>query len=175
MLGAAAALAGSICWNAGFDPGTSICISSDSIIADKKTRRETVLRRRTSKDTREHLFGVDSVVSSEVDKTSLRSTLRISDVVEVRDARNFDGRHESSLPSRSRTLLSPGQGKKWRASASFFTSKEKLSLASLSAACTSSQENLSVGAALENNFKESRARRNIRCCCFSPIFRMRWK
>ena len=63
------------------------------VLADLKLRREkVVLRRKTLKDTRERLFGAETVASSVVGDAAPRTTVRISDVVEMEGGR-YIGEH----------------------------------------------------------------------------------
>ena len=84
MFGAAAASSGSICTSAEFDSWRTIDVFVDSIIADLKTCSEKMLLHRTAlRDTRERLFGADSVASSVVDETESRTTVPMSVVMVV--------------------------------------------------------------------------------------------
>ena len=66
------------------------------------------------KDTRERCFGADMVASSAVGVSSPRTTVRISDMVEVGDVRYVEEQNKLGLLCCSRSVSSPGKNKERR-------------------------------------------------------------
>ena len=80
--------------SARFDPWGAIDVEAGPVIADLKSCPEkTVSRRKAVKDTRELWFSAETVASSAVGETAPRTTVRISDVVEVGDVQ-YVAEHE---------------------------------------------------------------------------------
>ena len=100
-----------------FNLWRAIDVEAGPVIADLKSCREKILsQRKAVKDTRERWFSAETVASSAVGERAPRTTVRISDVVEVGDVQ-FVAEHEKlGLPCSSRS--SPGKGKKKQSSAS---------------------------------------------------------
>ena len=69
-----------------FNPWGAIDVEAGPVIADLKSCREKILsQRKAVKDTRERWFSAETVASSAVGERAPRTTVRISDVVEVGD------------------------------------------------------------------------------------------
>ena len=82
-----------------FDTWGAIDVAAGPVIADLKSCREKILsQRKAVKDTRERLFSVETVASSAVDESAPRTTVRISDVVEVGDVQYVAEHEELGLP-----------------------------------------------------------------------------
>ena len=72
--------------SARFDPWGVIDVEAGPVIADLKSCHEKVMsQRKAVKDTRERWFSAETVASSAVGESAPRTTVRISDVVEVED------------------------------------------------------------------------------------------
>ena len=96
------------------------------MIADLKSCREKVaLRRKALKDTRERWFGAETVASSAVGEAAPRTTVRISDVVEVGHVQYVEEHNKLGLICCSRSLSSPGKGKERRVPVSPVAAKTK--------------------------------------------------
>ena len=95
-------------------------------------------QRKAVKDTRERWFSAETVASSAVGERAPRTTVRISDVVEVGDVQY---EHEKlGLPCCSRS--SPGKGKKRQSSASPGVSEKQFSVSSPSVSRPSFESSL---------------------------------
>ena len=80
------------------------------VIVDLKSCQEkVVLRRKTVKDTRERWFGAETVASSAAGEAALRTTIRVSDVVEVVGAQYIDQQQKLGLLCCGRSVSSPGK------------------------------------------------------------------
>ena len=66
------------------------------------------------RDTRERWFGAETVASSAVDETAPRTTVCISDVVEVGDVQYFEEHEKLYLSYCSRSASNPGKNRKRR-------------------------------------------------------------
>ena len=89
-------------------------------------------RRKALKDTRERWLGADTVASSAVVEAAPRTTVHISDVVEVGDVQYVEEHDKFGLPCCSRS--SPGKSEKQRLPVSPVVAKKKqFSVESLSA------------------------------------------
>ena len=141
--------------SARFDPWGAIDVEAGPIIIDLKSCREKILsQRKAVKDTREPWFSAEIVASSAVGESAPRTTVRISDVVEVGDVLYVVEHEKLGLPCCSRS--SPGKSRKRQASASPGVSKKQFSVSSPSASRPSFES------ALEKSFEESGARRSNR-------------
>ena len=97
------------------DPWGAIGVEAGPIIADLKSCREKILsQRKAVKDTRERWFSAETVASSAVGESAPRTTVRISDVVEVGDVQYVAEHEKLGFPCCSRS--SPGKGKKRQSS-----------------------------------------------------------
>ena len=76
------------------------------------------------KDTRERWFGAETVASSDVDEAAPRTTVCISDVVEVGDVQYVEEHNKLGLPCCSRSVSSPGKSKKRRVPVSPLVAKK---------------------------------------------------
>ena len=85
------------------------------------------------RDTRERWFSAETVASSAVSETVPRSTVCISDIVEVGDVQYVEEHEKFGLPCCSRSASSPGRSEKRRAPLSPGGTKKQFSVASLSA------------------------------------------
>ena len=87
-----------------FDPWGAINVEAGPVIADLKSCRENILsQRKAVKDTRERWFTAETVASSAVGESALRTTVRISDVVEVGDVQYVAEHEKLGLPCCSRS------------------------------------------------------------------------
>ena len=99
------------------------------VIADLKSCWEKiVLRRKTVKDTRVRWSGAETVASSTVGEDAPRTTVRISDVVEVGDFQYIEEHNKLDRHCCSRSLSSPAQRKKRRVPVSPVAAKKNSSL-----------------------------------------------
>ena len=106
-----------------FDPWGAIGVEAAPVIADLKSCHEKILsQRKAVKDTRERWFSAETVASSVVSESAPRTTVRISDVVEVGDVQYVAEHEKLGLPCCSRS--SPGKGKKRQSSVSPGVSKK---------------------------------------------------
>ena len=93
-----------------FDHWGANGVQAGPVIADLKSCREKVeLRRKAVKDTRQRWFGAETVASSVVGEATPRTTLCISDVVEVGDAQYVEDPIKLGIPCGSRSFSSPGK------------------------------------------------------------------
>ena len=98
-----------------FDPWRAIGVEAGPVIADLKSCREKILsQRKAMKDTRERWFSVETVASSAVGESAPRTTVRISDVVEVGHVQYVSEHEKLCLPCCSWSASSPGKSKKRR-------------------------------------------------------------
>ena len=105
-----------------FDPWGAIDVEAGPVIADLKSCREKILsQRKALKDTWARWFSAETVASSAVGESALRTTVRISHVVEVGDVQYVAELEKLGLPCCSRS--SPGKGKKRQSSVSPGVSK----------------------------------------------------
>ena len=147
-----------------FDPWGALGIVASPVIADLKSSREKIVsRRKAVKDTRERWFGAETVVSSVVGETAPRTTVRISDVVEVRDVQYVEEHEKLGLACCSRLALIPGKSKKRRLPVSPGVANKQFSVESPSASRPSFES------ALEKSFEESGERRSSRDRCSVPV------
>ena len=110
-----------------FDPWGAINVTAGPVIADLKSCREKILsQRKAVKDTRERWFSAETVASSAVGESAPRTTVRISDVVEVGDVQYVAEHEKLGLPCCSRS--SPGKGKKRQSSVSFLSPAQLLAV-----------------------------------------------
>ena len=117
MLNTAVTAADAVRTSARFDPWGAIDVEAGHVIIDLKSCREKILsQRKAVKDTRERWFNAETVASSAVGETAPRTTVRVSDVVEVGDVHYVAEHEKLGLPCCSRS--SPGKGKKRQSSAS---------------------------------------------------------
>ena len=111
MLNTAVTAADAVRNSARFDSWGAIALEAGPVIADLKSCREKILsQRKAVKNTRERWFSVETVASSAVGESAPRTTVRISDVVEVGDVQ-YVAEHEK-LGLRCCSWSSPGKGKK---------------------------------------------------------------
>ena len=123
MLNTAVTAADAVRNSAHFDPWGATGVEAGPVIMDLKSCREKILsQRKAMKDTRERWFTAETVASSAVGEISPRTTVRISDVVEVGDVQYVAEHEKLGLPCCSRS--SPGKGKKRQASMSPGVSKK---------------------------------------------------
>ena len=131
-----------------FDPWGAIGVKAGPVIADLKSCREKSLsQRKAVKDTGERWFSAETVASSAVGESAPRSTVRISDVVEVGDVQYVAEHEKLCLPCCSRS--SPGKSKKRQSSMSPGVSKEQFFVSSPSVSRPSFES------ALEKSFEKS--------------------
>ena len=119
MLNKAVTAADAVRNSAKFDPWGAIGVEAGPVIADLKSCREKIVsRRKAVRDTRERWFSADTVFSSTVGEIAPRTTLRISDVPEVRDLQYVEEHEKLGLPCCSRS--SPRKSKKRRAPSKYY-------------------------------------------------------
>ena len=141
----------------------AIDVEAGPVLADLKSCREKILsQRKAVKDTRERWFSAQTVASSAVGERAPRTTVRISDVVEVGDVQYVAEHEKLGLPCCSRS--SPGKGKKRQASARSGVVKRQFSV------CSPSVSHPSFESALEKSFEKSGARRSDRDRRNAPVF-----
>ena len=145
-----------------FNHWGAIDVEAGPVIADLKSCREkTFSQRKAVKDTRERWFSAETVASSAVGDSAPRTTVRISDVVEVGDVQYVAEHEKLGLPCCSRS--SPGKGKKRQSSASPGVVKKQFSV------CSPSVSRPSFESALEKSFEKSGARRSGRDRRNAPV------
>ena len=116
MLNTAVTAADAVQNSARFDPWGAIGVEASPVIADLKSCQEKVLsRRKAMKNTRERWFSAETVASSAVGETAPRTSVRISDVVEVGDVQYVAEHEKLGLPCCSRSASNPGKSKRRRA------------------------------------------------------------
>ena len=121
-------------------------------------------QRKAVKDTREGWFSAETVASSAVGESAPRTTVRISDVVEVGDVQ-YVAEHETlGLLYCSRSTSSPRKTKKRRAPVSPGVVKNQFSDSSPTASRPSFES------ALQKSFEKSGARRSGRDRRNAPVF-----
>ena len=148
-----------------FDPWGAIIVEAGPVIADLKSCCEKILsQRKAVKDTRERWFSAEIVASSAVGESAPRTTVRISDIVEVEDVQYVAEHEKLGLPCCSRSTSSPGKSKKRQTSLSPGVSKKKFSVASPSGSRPSFES------ALQKSFEKSGARRSGRDRRNAPVF-----
>ena len=149
--------------SAHFDPWGAIGVEAGPVIIDLKFCREKILsQRKALKDTRERWFSGETVASSAVGESAPKTTLRISDVVEVGDVQYVAEHEKLGLPCCSQS--SPGKGKKRQSSASLGVTKKQFSV------CSPSVSRPSFESALQKSFEKSGARRSSRDRRNAPVF-----
>ena len=146
-----------------FDPWGAIGVEAGPVIADLKSCPEKILsQRKAVKDTRERWFTDETVASSAVGESAPRTTVRISDVVEVVDVQYVAEHEKLGLLCCSRS--SPGKGKKRQSPMCPGVSKKHFSVSSPSVSRPSFES------ALEKSFEKSGARRGGRDRRNAPVF-----
>ena len=165
MLNTAVTAADDVQNNAKFDPWGAIGVEASPVIADLKSCREKILsRRKAMKDTRERWFSAETVASSSVGETAARTSVRISDVVEVGDVHCLAEHEKLGLSCFSRSASNPGKSKKRRTTVSPGVAKKQFSVASPSASRPSFES------VLQKSFDKSGARRSGRDRRNDPVF-----
>ena len=146
-----------------FDPWGATDVEAGPVIADLKSCREKSLsQRKAVKDTRERWLSAETVAPSAVGESAPRTTVRVSDVVEVGDVQYVAEHEKLGLPCCSRS--SPGKAKKRQSSASPGVSKKQFSVWSPSVSRPSFES------ALQKSFEKSGARRSGRDRRNAPVF-----
>ena len=147
-----------------FDPWGAIGVEVGPVVADLKSCREKIVsRRKVVKDTRERWFGAETVASSAVGEAAARTTVRISDVVEVENLQYVEEHDKLGLLCCSRS--SPWKNKKRRVPVSPVVVAEKqFSVESPSASRPSFE------ATFEKSFCKSGGRRSGRDCYNASVF-----
>ena len=148
-----------------FDPWGAIDVEVGPVIDDLKPCREKVMSQwEAMKDTRERWFSAETVASSAVGESAPRTTIRISDVVEVLVVEYMTEHEKLGLPCCSRSTSSPGKSKKRRAPVGPGVTKKQFSVSSPSASCPSFKS------AIQKSFEKSGAGISGRDCCNAPVF-----
>ena len=151
-----------------FDPWGAIDVEAGPVVADLKSCRKKILsQRKAVKDTPEGWFSAETVASSAVGESAPRTTVRISDNVEVGDVQYVAEHEKLGLPCCSRS--SPGKGKKRQSSMCPGASKKQFSVSSPSVSHPSFES------ALEKSFEKSGARRSGRDRRNAPVFQGRYQ
>ena len=165
MLNTAVTAADAVRNSSKFDPWGAIDVETGPVIADLKSCREKIVSRKNAvRDTRERWFSAETVDSSAVGETAPRTTVRISDVVEVGDVQYLEEHEKLGLPCCSRSASSPGKSKKRRAPVSPGVARKQFFVASPSASRPSFKS------ALQKSFEKSGARRSTRDRRNAPVF-----
>ena len=113
MLNTAVTAADAVRNSARFDPWGGIDVEAGPVVADLKSCGEKVTsQRKAMKDILERWFSAETVDSSAVGESAPRTTVRISDVVEVGDVQYVAEHEKLGLPCCSRSTSSPGKSKK---------------------------------------------------------------
>ena len=148
MLNNAVTAADAVRNSAHFDPWGAIGVEAGPVIIDLKSCREKILsQRKAVKDTRERWFSGETVASSAVGESAPKTTVRISDVVEVGDVQYVAEHEKLGLPFCS--WSSPGKGKKRQSFASPGVTKKQFSV------CSPSVSRPSFESALQKSFEKS--------------------
>ena len=116
------------------------------------------------KDPRERRFSAETVASSAVGETAPRTSVRISDIVEVGDVQYVAEHEKFGLPCCSQSASNPGKSKKRRAPVSPGFANKQFSVSSPSASRPSFES------ALQKISEKSGARRRTRDRRNAPIF-----
>ena len=170
MLNTAVTAADAVRNSARFDPWGAIGVGAGPVIADLKSCREKVMsKRKAVKDTRERWFSAETVASPAVGESAPGTTVRISDVVEVRDVQYVAEHEKLGLPCCSQSPSSPGKGMKRQTSMSPGVSKKKFFVASTSGSRPSFES------ALQKSFEKSGARKSGRDRRNAPVFQGRYQ
>ena len=99
MLNTAVTAADAVWHSSKLDLWEAIGVDDDPVIAHLKSCREKIVsRRKTVKDTRERWFDAETIASSAVGEAAPRTTVRISDVVEVGDVQHIEEHSKLGLP-----------------------------------------------------------------------------
>ena len=152
LLNNAVAAADAVRNSARFDPWGGIDVEAGPVVAELKSCREKVLsQRKAIKDARERWFSAETVASSAVGESAPRTTVRISDVVEVGDVQNVAEHEKLGLRCCSRSTSSPGKSKKRRAPVSPGVVRKQFSVSGPSASRPSFES------ALQKSFEKSGA------------------
>ena len=163
MLNNAVTAADAVRNSARIDPWGAINVEAGPVIIDLKSCREKILsQRKAVRDTRERWFSAETVASSAVGESAPKTTVRISDVVEVGDVQYVAEHENLGLPCCSRS--SPGKGKRRQSSASPGVTKKQFSV------CSPSVSRPSFESALARSFEKSGARRSGRDRRNAPVF-----
>ena len=164
MLNTAVTAADAVRNNDRFDPWGAIGVEAGPVVADLKSCREKILsQRKAVKDTRERWFSAETVASSAVGESAPRTTVRISDVVEVGDVQ-YVAEHEKlglfvvvgQVPGKARI-----GNRQWV----LVSQKKQFSVSS------SSVSRPSIESALEKSFEKSGAKRSGRDRRKAPVFK----
>ena len=143
MLNTAVSAADAVGHSSEFHHGGTVGVEARPVIADLKSYREKfVQRRKAVKDTREPWFGAETAASSAVGEATPRTTVRISDVVEVGNVQYVEEHIKLGLLCCSRSLSSPGKGMKRRVPVSPVAAKKQFSVESPSVSRPSSENAL---------------------------------
>ena len=163
MLNTAVTAADAVRISARFDPWGAVDVEDGPVIIDFKSCRQKILsQRKAVKDTRERWFSAETVASSAVGESAPRTTVRISDVVEVGDVEYVVEHEKLGLHCCSRS--SPAKGKKRQSSASPGVSKKQFSVSSPTVSRPSFES------AHQKSFEKSGARRSGRYGRNAPVF-----
>ena len=148
MLNCAVTAADAVRHSSKFDPWGVIGVNPGRVIAHLKSSLEKIVSRwKALKDTRERCFGSETVASSAVGETAPRTTVSISDVVEVGDVHYVEEHNKLGLPCCSQSMSNPRKSEKRRVPVSAVVAEKKqFSVEGLSAS------RLSFEATLEKKF-----------------------
>ena len=164
MLNTAVTVADAVRNSARFDPWGAIDVEAGPVIADLKSCREKVMsQRKVMKDTRERWFSAETVASSAVGESAPRTTVHISDVVELGNVQYMAEHEKLGLPCCSRSTSSPGKSKNRRAPVSPVVAKKQFSVSSPSASRPSFES------ALQKSFEKS-GRKEVVAIAVMPQF-----
>ena len=165
ILNTAIAAANAVRHHSDFDPWGAIGVETCPLIADIKSCLEKfVSRRKALKDKRERWYGGETVASSAVGEAAPRTTVRISDVLEVGDVQYVEEHNKLALPCCIRSVSSPGTSEKRRVPVSPVAATKQFSVESPSASRPSFE------VVLEKSFEKSGAKRSDRDRRNAPVF-----
>ena len=170
MLNTAVTAADAVRNSGRFDPWGAFDVESGPIIADLNSCREKVIsQRKAVKDTRERWFSAETVASSAVCESAPRTTVHVSDVVEVGDVQYVAEQEKLGLLCCSWSTSSRGKSKTRRAPVSLGVVKKQFSVSSPTASRPSFES------ALQKSFEKSGKRRSGRYHHNAPVFQGRYQ
>ena len=163
MLNNAVTAADAVRNNSHFDPWGAIGVGAGPVNIDLKSCHQKVLsQRKAMKSTRERWFSGETVASSAVGESAPKTTVRISDMVEVGDVHMWLSMKNSD--SHVAVDQVPGRAKKGSHPQVLVSQKKQFSVGSPVVS------RLSFESALEKSFEKSGARRSGRDRRNAPVF-----
>ena len=111
MLNTAVIAADAVRNSSKFDPWGTTGVEVGPVIVDLKSCGEKIVsQKKAVKDTR--WFGAETVASSAVGEAATRTTVRVSDVLEIGDVQYVEEHNRFGLPCCSLSMSSHGKGKR---------------------------------------------------------------